>query len=196
MPPPAARRVWEDSAWWTAGQRSKRSLPCPGQRLGPHDPATNCQHLLLLPPLPLPRILLQVAECPVYVSLAEALAYCRLHSARVMSEAEHAAACQHEDSVSNLGGGRGSIMALREGGWEWTSTPLEPFPGSSKRWPVVRLCAWDALLQPVARPSPAGKLGAARTRSSFHLHGHAAGGRSRFTVAERSACIVCLPRLP
>ena len=83
----------------------------------------------------------QVADCPVYCSLAEAQAYAAHHSARIMTEAEYAAACQLTDSGaspdagSGSGGGRccsppsGGILGLKEGGWEWTSSPLEPFTG-------------------------------------------------------------------
>jgi hypothetical protein len=69
----------------------------------------------------------QVADCPAYVSLAEALAFCRLHGARIMTEAEWGAARMHADSP----GGSGSLVGLREGGWEWTSSLLEPLPGAA-----------------------------------------------------------------
>jgi len=77
-----------------------------------------------------------VASCPAYVSLAEALAYSRLQGARLLSEAEYAAACQHADTQAMAEGGGGGtqvscgrLLGLREGGWEWTASLLEPFEG-------------------------------------------------------------------
>lgn len=70
----------------------------------------------------------QVANCPAYVSLSEALAYCRMHGGRIMTEAEYASGCRHLDGMV---GDKGAAAAasLREGGWEWTSSPLKPFQG-------------------------------------------------------------------
>lgn len=69
----------------------------------------------------------EVAHCPVYVSLAEALAYCKLHGARLMSEEEwvHIAGQQQLGNVAAL-----RVQQLGSGGWEWTSTPFAPFPGT------------------------------------------------------------------
>lgn len=65
----------------------------------------------------------KVAQCPVYCSLAEATAYCQLHGGRVMTEPE----------LVHIGytaaGASGNVSDLNSGGWEWTSTPLEPFQG-------------------------------------------------------------------
>lgn len=66
----------------------------------------------------LPR---QVADCPVYCSLAEAEAYAARFGARLMTEAEY-------QNAAEQAGGTG-IKQLQGGGWEWTSTVFDPFPG-------------------------------------------------------------------
>lgn len=108
-----------------------------------------------------------VADCPAWVSLREAEAYCRLHGGRVMTEAEYQlaaeacgasalagagpAATDGEGACAGAGAGASPsegksagpagaaastcsppsarIEALDCGGFEWTSTALEPFPG-------------------------------------------------------------------
>ena len=78
----------------------------------------------------------QVANCPVYCSLAEASAYCKFRGGRVMTEAEYCHILEYrgqqkvniptnENSISTVI----TIQALTTGGWEWTSSPLEPFEG-------------------------------------------------------------------
>ncbi|KAL4443671.1 hypothetical protein ABPG75_011408 [Micractinium tetrahymenae] len=65
----------------------------------------------------------QVADCPVYVSLAEAQAYARLHGARLLTEAEWQLAVESEAAAA------GALHQLDSGGWEWTATPFTPLPG-------------------------------------------------------------------
>jgi dimethylhistidine N-methyltransferase len=67
-----------------------------------------------------------VASCPVYLSLAEARAFAAAHGARVMTEAEH----QHLVAAAAVSGApAAALRQLADGGWEWTTTALEPFPG-------------------------------------------------------------------
>lgn len=70
----------------------------------------------------------EVSQCPVYCSLAEATAYCKLHGGRVMTEPElvhvgNSTAGANDNNTNN------SLSDLNSGGWEWTATPLEPFQG-------------------------------------------------------------------
>ncbi|KAH9316911.1 hypothetical protein KI387_018680, partial [Taxus chinensis] len=64
----------------------------------------------------------EVSEEAVYVSLAEAEAFCRWQGCRVMTEAEY-----HRILDSDKQGGK--VLNMRTGGWEWTSTEFYPFPG-------------------------------------------------------------------
>eukprot|EP00897_Mesotaenium_endlicherianum_P009271 jgi/Mesen1/8372/ME000468S07806 len=64
----------------------------------------------------------EVADEPALVSLAEAQAYCAAHGWRVMSEAEY-------HRVLAAPGGEQRVRHMRDGGWEWTSSVFEPFPG-------------------------------------------------------------------
>jgi ergothioneine biosynthesis protein EgtB len=91
----------------------------------------------------------QVLSWPVYVSLAEARSYARWRGARLPTEPEfHRAAYgapRASFSTSNLGFARWSpspvgvadddhafgIKDLIGNGWEWTTTPFQPFPGFS-----------------------------------------------------------------
>lgn len=66
-----------------------------------------------------------VANEPVYTSLSEAEAFCAWsHGGRVMTEPEY-----HMILTSKEGAG---VDKLRSGGWEWTSSPFEPFTGFEK----------------------------------------------------------------
>jgi hypothetical protein len=56
-------------------------------------------------------------------SLAEAQAYCRLHSGRLLTEAEW----QHV--AASAAAASGAVQQLEAGGWEWTSSALRPLPG-------------------------------------------------------------------
>ncbi|RMZ53543.1 hypothetical protein APUTEX25_003365, partial [Auxenochlorella protothecoides] len=77
----------------------------------------------------------EVADCPVYVSLAEAEAFARWAGGRVMTEEEYAAAVQHKElqgllrSVAAEADEQATAHCLESGGWEWTSTPFKPFQG-------------------------------------------------------------------
>ncbi|MCO5597245.1 hypothetical protein L7F22_051321 [Adiantum nelumboides] len=63
----------------------------------------------------------EMATEPVFVSLAEAKAYCKwAGDFRVMKEEEYHRALVEDGKA---------VHALREGGWEWTSTPFSGFPG-------------------------------------------------------------------
>lgn len=63
----------------------------------------------------------RVANEPVYASLSEAEAYCAWSRGRVMTEAEYQLIITSPEEKY--------VESLRSGGWEWTSTPFEPFPG-------------------------------------------------------------------
>lgn len=63
----------------------------------------------------------EVAEKPVYASLAEAEAFCRWMECRVMKEEEYQRILDHDKN--------GDVVGIRGGGWEWTSTQFYPFPG-------------------------------------------------------------------
>lgn len=68
----------------------------------------------------------EVADCPVYVSLMEAQAFCRLHSGRVVTEAEY----HHVLNLQSAkGSSAGAVRQLEDGGWEWTSSVFAPFEG-------------------------------------------------------------------
>lgn len=73
-----------------------------------------------------------VADCPAYVSLREAEAYCRLHGGRVMTEPEW-------EHLSGPTGAAAGVEQLDSGGWEWICTPLAPFPGKKNRVPLLPL---------------------------------------------------------
>lgn len=83
------------------------------------------------------RSLVQVADCPVYVSLAEAEAFARWAGGRVMTEEEYAAVVQHKElqgllsSVAAEADEQATAHCLESGGWEWTSTPFKPFQGEA-----------------------------------------------------------------
>ncbi|KAH7372601.1 hypothetical protein KP509_17G012400 [Ceratopteris richardii] len=63
----------------------------------------------------------EVANQPVYVSLAEAQAYCKwAGDFRVMTEQEYHRALLEDGKT---------VFGLRDGGWEWTSTAFRGFPG-------------------------------------------------------------------
>ncbi|KAL4447235.1 hypothetical protein ABPG77_007268 [Micractinium sp. CCAP 211/92] len=64
-----------------------------------------------------------VADCPVYVSLAEAQAYAKLHGARLLTEPEWQLAMDSKVAAA------GALRQLDSGGWEWTATPFAPLPG-------------------------------------------------------------------
>ncbi|KAG0553605.1 hypothetical protein KC19_12G024700 [Ceratodon purpureus] len=63
----------------------------------------------------------KVGNEPVYTSLSEAEAFCAWSGGRVMTEPEY------HRILSTKEGTR--VEKIRSGGWEWTSTLLEPFPG-------------------------------------------------------------------
>ncbi|GLJ39980.1 hypothetical protein SUGI_0817940 [Cryptomeria japonica] len=64
----------------------------------------------------------EVAEEAVYVSLAEAEAFCKWMGCRVMTEAQY-----HRILDCDKHGKK--VLSMRGGGWEWTSTEFRPFPG-------------------------------------------------------------------
>lgn len=77
----------------------------------------------------------KIADFPVYVSLFEALAYCKAQKGRIMTEAElvhiQNVALQQEEE-----GNRNAVLMQQVaddiahgGGWEWTSTVFKPFDG-------------------------------------------------------------------
>jgi formylglycine-generating enzyme required for sulfatase activity len=68
------------------------------------------------------RLWAEVAHLPVFVSLAEARAYCKWAGGDIMSETEYERAVQHSQHDSRL-------KQLDSGGWEWTSTAFAPFEG-------------------------------------------------------------------
>lgn len=63
----------------------------------------------------------EVADCPVYCSLAEAQAYCKSRGGRIMTEPEFL----HVSHVS----GEEDVEDLEKGGWEWTSSCFDSFEG-------------------------------------------------------------------
>jgi formylglycine-generating enzyme required for sulfatase activity len=69
----------------------------------------------------------EVADCPVYCSLAEATAYCKLHKGRIMTEHEYQNILIHNnsDKLDNST----KLVALEDWGWEWTSTAFASFSG-------------------------------------------------------------------
>jgi formylglycine-generating enzyme required for sulfatase activity len=64
----------------------------------------------------------KVADQPVLVSLSEAEAFCSSVGCRVMTEAEY-------HKILQSGGYAPKVHKLRTDGWEWTSSPFQPFPG-------------------------------------------------------------------
>ncbi|KAG6541861.1 hypothetical protein Mapa_016689 [Marchantia paleacea] len=64
----------------------------------------------------------KVANQPVFVSLSEAEAFCMWLGCRVLSEAEYQRVLD-VDPAAEL------VLQMREGGYEWTGTPFQPFPG-------------------------------------------------------------------
>ena len=136
---------YERPELWDAGayrhlQASRRSLPATWSLLGSAptaagDPATASGAALHLW-VHLPEgsyCWEEVACCPVYVSQAEAQAYCRLHGGRLMTEAEWELAVG-SDAVAS-----GALRQLEAGGWEWTSSVLEPLPGERQQSCSVRV---------------------------------------------------------
>ncbi|BBN05926.1 hypothetical protein MPTK1_3g17070 [Marchantia polymorpha subsp. ruderalis] len=64
----------------------------------------------------------RVANHPVFVSLSEAEAFCKWLGCRVFSEAEYQRVLD-VDPAAEL------VQQMRVGGYEWTSTPFQGFPG-------------------------------------------------------------------
>ncbi|GLJ39975.1 hypothetical protein SUGI_0817810 [Cryptomeria japonica] len=64
----------------------------------------------------------EVAEEAVYVSLAEAEAFCKWVGYRVMTETQYHRILDFDKHGKQ-------VLSMREGGWEWTSTEFHPFPG-------------------------------------------------------------------
>ncbi|OAE24418.1 hypothetical protein AXG93_4530s1200 [Marchantia polymorpha subsp. ruderalis] len=64
----------------------------------------------------------KVANQPVFVSLSEAEAFCKWLGCRVFSEAEYQRVLD-VDPAAEL------VLQMRAGGYEWTSTPFQGFPG-------------------------------------------------------------------
>jgi ergothioneine biosynthesis protein EgtB len=92
----------------------------------------------------------QLLSWPVYVSLAEARAYARWRGGRLLSEAEFHRVAYGSSGVESTGGNLNftswspspvdadendnnplGVKNLIGNGWEWTETPLQPFPGFS-----------------------------------------------------------------
>ncbi|KAK9789403.1 hypothetical protein WJX73_006308 [Symbiochloris irregularis] len=65
----------------------------------------------------------EVADQHVWVSQAEALAYCRAHDARMMTEPEYTRLLDENAASDERWEG------LRTGGWEWTATPFAGLQG-------------------------------------------------------------------
>lgn len=69
----------------------------------------------------------------MYVSLAEAEAYARWARARIMTEAEYQQVVAFVETVGIPSVGATAIdvpiKSMDSGGWEWTRTPFQPFPG-------------------------------------------------------------------
>ena len=63
----------------------------------------------------------EVASSPVMVSLSEASAFCAAKSCRVMTEQEYQRILDSPEGEN--------VQNMRSGGWEWTSTEFQPFPG-------------------------------------------------------------------
>lgn len=67
---------------------------------------------------PLARVMQQA----VWVSLAEAQAFCKWAGGRVMTEGEYERAAEHTRYSDR-------VLDLEQDGWEWTSTPFAPLKG-------------------------------------------------------------------
>lgn len=63
-----------------------------------------------------------VADCPVYCSLAEASAFCKFKGSRVMTEFE-SILIEKSDAAPEI------IKSMSADGWEWTCTPFAPLVG-------------------------------------------------------------------
>ena len=88
------------------------------------------------------------APYPAACSQAEAEAYCRLHSGRLLTEPEYEHAAASEAAAS------GALRQLEEGGWEWTGSMLIPLPGES-RGPALRVAQLAAVPAHCLYPTPA-----------------------------------------
>jgi len=72
----------------------------------------------------------EAANCPVYVSLAEARAYAAHEGGRIMTEAEYQRVVdlQRQGRVGSNAEGE-YVADIDSAGWEWTSSAFEPFEG-------------------------------------------------------------------
>lgn len=95
-----------------AGQRWPATWTVQGKEVWVHD-STASRHWTA------------VRDAPVWVSLAEAQAFCRAYGMRIMREPEYARLTDHS-ACSDIGPG---WRALRGEGWEWTSTGFKGLPG-------------------------------------------------------------------
>jgi dimethylhistidine N-methyltransferase len=67
-----------------------------------------------------------VADCPVYCSLGEALAFCKLKKCRIMTEPEYQNILLHNNNIIDSKISE-KINKFDDGGWEWTSSEFAPF---------------------------------------------------------------------
>ena len=173
------RELWDDEGWeWTQAQGVthpafwERTSPT-GHRTSDIGQRWHWRGMFHSEPLP--------ADCPVYVSHAEASAYARWKGRRLMTEAEWHRAAEgatpgHVDFAGfdpiRVGShpGTESVYGVDEligNGWEWTSTVFGPFGGFTpmRAYPEYSADFFDGRHYVMKGASPA--TARALIRSSF-----------------------------